>query len=193
MGSILVPGIVGFNVANVPDMLVRAHMFVATFEAADSSSDAGWGDLWGELKRTTPIVAALIFAVAVPATAFVHGTHLRMLLRSHWGRAAAAADADTDDDDDDDADDDDDDADGLTDGPNDFDFRPRCPACLMVCLALVPLLAVVIIAVAVVVTVSAAVADVAFPAEGRSTSRSSFALTTSCGNAFEYRPFRFSV
>jgi len=71
-------GLAAYTALNVPDMLVRARVFQAAFDALESSN--------AELVaiRDTPLLLlALVLVIAVPGTAFVHSTHLRLLWHSN--------------------------------------------------------------------------------------------------------------
>ena len=71
-----------------PDMLVRAQLFRAAFEAAEQSSAALFSE---ELDRVDPWLLVAVLAIAAPATFFVHSTHLKLLIKWH-GKYALAND-----------------------------------------------------------------------------------------------------
>jgi len=74
-------GLVAYTFLNVPDMLIRARVFAAAFAAAETSSSSA---IWNGLKDTPLPLMLLVLAIAAPGTAYVHSTHVRLILKSSW-------------------------------------------------------------------------------------------------------------
>ena len=74
-----VAGMVAYCLFNIPDMLVRARIFAAAFEAAESSSGTEFFD---GLAETDVSIVILLLVIAAPATLYVQGANIRMLMKS---------------------------------------------------------------------------------------------------------------